>query len=192
MDVFRGLGRLALLVAALAASTLTFAAATASGQNEQAACSDGIDNDSDGAIDGADAGCGGGDDRDETDSPYAGVEFVTLPLPLVTLQGSVFDNGDVKVTKLQVRALRGTTVRLRCIGKRCPVKQSQNIMITNALRLKRFEKRLKPPLMLDLRIQRNGDLGKFVRYKLRRNAAPEREDDCLDQLTEKRRPCYVG
>ena len=44
-------------------------------------CSDGVDNDGDNAIDGLDAGCGDGSDDDETDSTYAGIVIITVPLP---------------------------------------------------------------------------------------------------------------
>lgn len=193
MHVFRGLGRIALLVAALAALALTFTATTAIGQtDDQPACSDNIDNDSDNAVDGADAGCGGGDDTDETDSPYSGIKIVTVPLPLVTLQGTVDSKGTVVVSLLEVQALRGSVIEARCSGKACPFKSNRTVMITGKVRLKKLERKLRAPMTLTLRIRRNNQLGKYVRYQLRRNKAPLRKDACLDQVTEKVIPCYVG
>ncbi|MEJ7891742.1 MAG: hypothetical protein WKF94_03795 [Solirubrobacteraceae bacterium] len=62
----------------MAALALTMSAPGASAQQGQPECSNGIDDD-DGAVDGADAGCGDGSDPDESDSPYAGVKFITIP-----------------------------------------------------------------------------------------------------------------
>jgi len=192
MYAFRGLCRLLLIMAAVAALALTMGAPGASAQQGQPQCSNGIDDDGDGAIDGADAGCGDGSDPDESDSPYAGIKFITIPLPLVTLQGTVDARGTVDVAKLQVRAQRGSTVDIRCKGKGCAFKKSRRIMITSKLRLNNLERKLRAPQSVELRIARPGELGKYVRYQVRRNDTPLRTDDCLDQVTRKVRPCYVG
>lgn len=192
MHLVRGLLRLAVLAAAFALFTLTLSPTSSLAQEEAPACSNGVDDDSDNEIDGADAGCGGGSDDDETDSPYAGIELITIPLPLVTLQGTVDKKGNVNVTRLQVRALRGSTVDITCKGKTCPFKTSRRRMITSSLRLEQLERRLKAPTTLSLRIGRPFQLGKFVQYKLRPNKAPVRRDACLAQDTQEVGPCFVG
>ena len=192
MDVLRGLSRLALLVAVMAVSMLAWSAAPSSAQFQTPQCSDGIDNDSDNAVDGADAGCGNGSDLDETDSPYSGIVFVTVPLPLVTLQGKVDARGTVTIKRLEVRAQRGSSVVIRCVGNSCPAKITRRRMITNSLRLGVFESRkLRAPLTLTFRIARPNELGKYVRYRLRRNDTPVRVDACLDQVTQEVRNCYA-
>ena len=192
MYVLRGLPRLGLLL--LAAAALCFAAlpGAASAQREQPQCSDGVDNDGDRAIDGADAGCGDGSDADETDSAYAGVVLVTIPLPVVTIQGTVDVKGNVKLSRVEVRALRGSSVDIRCKGRKCPFKRSRRVMITSKLRLGQLERGLRGPMTLTLRIARPGQLGKYLRYQIRRNKPPKRFDACIDQNTRKVRPCFVG
>lgn len=152
-------------------------------------CSDGIDNDGDNAIDGADAGCGGGTDNDESDSVY---QIVTVALPVVTLQGTVDAKGTVDVSLLQIRAYRGSTVDITCAGKRCPFKSLRRTVITTSLRIRDMERKYRAPLTLKIRISRPSELGKYVRYKVRRKKPPIRKDFCLDQTTGKVRGCYVG
>src|SRR4051812_38020794 len=101
------LTRIGLLVAVLALSVGFPLSQNAVAQTHPQ-CSDGIDNDGDNAIDGADTGCLNGDDNDESDSPYSIIK--TVPLPLVTLQGTVSSKGVVKVKRLLIRAQRGSTV----------------------------------------------------------------------------------
>lgn len=183
-----------MLLACLLAATFAVLVAAPSGAqtSSQPQCSDLVDNDADGAVDGEDSGCSSGSDDDETDSPYSGIVLVTVPLPLVTLQGTVDAKGVVDVARLEIRALRGSSVNIVCAGKSCPFKTLKRIMITSTLRLSRLERRLKPKLTLTLRIARPGQLGKYVRYKVRRKKPPKRTDACLDQTTGKVRGCFTG
>ena len=190
MHVLGRLGRLPLLLLALVALSAFHPVASHAQSAPQ--CSDGIDNDSDGAIDGADAGCAGGDDNNETDSPYSGIQVVTVALPIVTVQGSVDGKGSLTVTRFVVNANRGTVIDIRCAGRRCPFKRFRRTMLSTSLRLKPLERRYSAPQVLRMRLQRQGQLGKFVRYTLRRNKAPKRFDSCLDPLTQKVRGCFEG
>lgn len=179
MHLLRGTVRFALLVAALVALVVA-APAVSTAQNDVPQCSDGIDNDSDNAVDGADAGCGGGSDNDETDSMYSGIQTVTIALPLVSLQGSVTRGGTVRVNRFVIRAQRGSIVSVTCSGKHCPVKSLRRTMLTQSLQLTKLEGKLRPSLTLELRIGRPGQLGKFVSYKVRRDISPVRFDACTD------------
>lgn len=190
MDLHRAFRRFALLATLLAFVAVLTGPIAATAQVELPACSNGIDDDSDNSIDGDDAGCGDGADDDETDSPYAGIEIVTIALPLVSLQGEVDRKGNVKVSKLLIRARRGSVVDVTCKGRKCPFITQQRQMLRNSLRLGFLERKLKAPLTLTLKIQRRANLGKFVRYKLRRNASPLRTDACLDQEFGTRTTCY--
>jgi hypothetical protein len=192
MHLLWGPVRLALLIVALVASVVAFPAATSHAQAppQQPQCSDGIDNDSDGAIDGFDQGCGGGSDNDESDSIYAGIVTVTVALPVVTLQGTV-THGVVTVSKLLIRANRGSIVEISCSGKHCPFKTIRRTMVTTSLRITKLERKLRPSLTLTMRIARAGQLGKFVTYKVRRGISPVRFDACLDQDTGNVRGCFL-
>lgn len=190
MHVLGRLGRLTLLLLALAAAAVAQPVSSHAAGVPQ--CSDGIDNDSDGAIDGADAGCAGGDDNNEADSPYSGIQVVTVALPVVTIQGTVDARGALKVTRFVVNASRGTVIDIRCSGRGCPVKHFQRTMLTTQLRLKPLERTFSAPEVLRMRLQRQNQLGKFVRYALRRNKTPKRFDACLDPVTQKVHGCFEG
>lgn len=180
------------MLIALAALPVAAPAISVAQDTAQPQCSDGVDNDADNAVDGADAGCADGSDNDETDSIYAGVLTVTVALPVVSLQGTVNTKGVVNVSKLQVRAQRGSTVDVTCTGKPCPFKSVHRTMITTSLRLGKLETKLRPKLQLKLRIARPNQLGKYVSYKVRRKKGPLRVDACLDQATGKVRGCFTG
>lgn len=193
IDTTARLGRIGGVVAMLILALVAFTATPSIAADPvQPQCSDGVDNDSDGFADGSDAGCAGGSDDDEADSPYSGIVVVTVPLPVVTLQGTVDAKGNVDIDRLLVRALRGTTVTITCKGRACPFKTLRRTMITSSLRLGKLERKLKPKLTLTMRIARPGQLGKYVRYQVRRKAAPKRTDACIDQTTGKVRGCFTG
>ena len=187
LETMARIGFLALLLALVAGLPLS-ASATAAKAKPQ--CSDGADNDSDNAIDGIDAGCSGGSDNSEDDSVYEIVK--TVPLAVVKLQALVSAKGAVKLQHPTIEALRGSHVTVTCKGRKCPFKSIERIMIATSLRLKAIERTLRPPLMLTFKIKRPEQLGRYVRYKVRRNKPPVRIDSCLAQDTAKVRPCFVG
>lgn len=179
-----------MLAALFAIAAVLAGPVSAPAQVDLPACSDGVDNDSDNYVDGADAGCGGGSDDDETDSPYAGVIIETVALATVTLQGEVDRKGNVEVSKLLIRGRRGSDVDVTCQGRRCPFITQRRQMFKGSMRLGFLERKLRAPMKLTLKIQRRGQLGKLVRYKLRRNNTPLRTDGCLDQDSGARTACY--
>jgi hypothetical protein len=185
------MGRVALLILALVALTAALPAASVAQDETVPQCSDGIDNDSDGAIDGFDKGCGGGSDDDETDSEYSGIVVHTVALPVVSVQGTVSRKGVVDVSKLTIRARQGSLVDITCKGKRCPFKTFKRRMISTELRVRDLERKLRPKLDIKIRVARPGQLGKYVRYQVRRNKAPKRTDACLDQDSGKVKGCFT-
>jgi hypothetical protein len=190
MQLFQGPLRLALLLTAVAAPAVAIPTVSIAQDTATPQCSDGVDNDGDGAIDGFDPGCGSGTDDNETDSPYSGIQIVTVALPLVTIQGTVDRKGVVHVSRLQLRAKPGTAINITCTGAHCPFKTSNRRMITKTLRLTVLERKLKPTMTIQMRLQKPGQLGKYVSYKVRRRKAPIRVDACLDQDTGKVKGCF--
>jgi hypothetical protein len=185
------LGRTSLLLA-LFVGLLAAAPGSSAGAKPKPQCSDGIDNDGDNAIDGVDAGCLGGDDNDEADSPYTKIITVTIALPVVNIQGTVTPKGVVKVSQFRINALRGSLVRITCTGKHCPFKSFRRRMITSTLRVSKLEGNLRPAMTLKLRIKRPGELGKYMRYVVRKKKAPVRTDRCLDGVTGNVVGCFTG
>jgi hypothetical protein len=190
MHPLRALGRAALLLLALAALVAVVPTASIAQDSETPQCSDGIDNDGDNAIDGGDRGCGDGVDDDETDSEYSGIEVITVALPVVTIQGTVDRKGVVDIAHLVIRARRGSLVSITCKGKKCPFKTFSRRMITNRLRIADLERKLKPTMELQFRVARTRQLGKYVRYQVRKKKPPKRTDACLNQLTGEVEGCF--
>jgi hypothetical protein len=191
MHPLRALGRVALLIFALAACSVSVPAASVAQDDAIPQCSDGIDNDSDNAVDGLDTGCGAGSDNDETDSEYSGIQVFTVALPVVTLQGSYDRKGVVTVSRLIIRARQGSSVDISCKGKKCPFKTFKRRMLNTKLRVRDLEGKLRPSLELQIRVARSGQLGKYVSYKVRRKKAPKRTDACLDQDSGEVKGCFT-
>ncbi len=189
MHVLGRMGRLLMLLAAIAAAVAALPASTGA-QNAQSQCSDGIDNDSDNAADLGDSGCADADDDDESDSSFSGIRVTTRALPVVTLSGTVDSQGALDVSNVFVRGDRGTVIDIACSGRRCPFKRIQRTMITTSLRIEKAERKLRPPMVVRMRLQRSDQLGKYVRYTLRRGQPPQRVDSCIDETTQKVRGCF--
>lgn len=183
------LGRLSLLLALLVTLVAAFPTTNSVAQQGVTECSDGLDNDGDNAIDGADFGCPNGDDDSEAITEYT-LPGRTIPLPVVTIQGTVSAKGVVKVSTFQIRAIRGSNVNIRCKGKGCPFKSADRTMISSKLRLKQFQTKLKPNLTIKLRIGLPDDLGKYLSYKVRKKKAPVRNDQCIAASSGNIVPCF--
>ena len=93
--------------------------------------------------------------------------------------------GLVVLARLQVRRPpRGTVVRLRCAGARCPVRvrrvsRARRGVIDVAAALRPRERRFAPGQTVTLRITARGRIGKVLRYRLRAAAPPRVRRLCL-------------
>jgi PKD repeat protein len=118
-----------------------------------------------------------------------GLSFLS-PFPLVRIAGRVSSRG-VRIRRLTVDAPPGSTVKLRCSGRRCPFKQLRRTIPTRAavgrglpptrlLRMRSVEDRLlRPGIVLRLYVTRGDAVGKFTRFRIRRAKPPTRLDMCL-------------
>lgn len=176
MHLLRAPGRLAVLVATLALMAIG-APIAAVAQESAAPCTE--------------SPCGEG----TAESPYVIIQQITntVALPLLTLQGTVNGRGTVSVSRLSIRAKRGTSVDVTCFGKHCPFKRLRTVVLTTKLNLHRLETKLRPSMLLRFRLQYGKDsLGKYVSYRVRRNNTPKRLDSCIDPDSGKVRGCFVG
>ena len=158
---------------------------------DQPQCSDGVDNDGDGTVDGGDVGCVDGYYNDEAGTPYQAVVVVTLALPSVTIVGAVRPSGAIKVSRFRIRAARGSRVSVTCAGSKCPFRTRTRTMKTTTVRLHGLERKLKPTITLKVRIARTKQVGRYVRYKVRPKRTPRRTDRCFAQATGKVTGCYA-
>ena len=104
------------------------------------------------------------------------------PFPVVRLQGRVLRSG-IRVTRLLVRAPAGARVRGVCLGRHrgCPrrsvVRRSRSAR--NVVRLRRFERRLRPGAVIQVFVTAPQAIGKYVRFRVAQGRAPSRRDMCV-------------
>jgi hypothetical protein len=104
------------------------------------------------------------------------------PFPVVRLQGRLL-RGGVRVTRLTVLAPAGARVRGVCVGRHrgCPrravVRRSRSPL--RPVRLRALERRLRPGAVIQVYVTAPGTIGKYTRFRVRRNGAPFRRDMCV-------------
>jgi hypothetical protein len=90
---------------------------------------------------------------------------------------------------LAVRAPTGAPVLVRCSGEGCPVKRVKKKARKARLRVKAFERRLPAGVVLEVFVRSSDRIGKYTRFKIRRNRIPQRTDACLRPGTTRRTAC---
>ncbi|HEX3433364.1 MAG TPA: Ig-like domain-containing protein [Solirubrobacteraceae bacterium] len=109
------------------------------------------------------------------------------PFPIVRIAGSETGNG-VRVRLLTVQAPVSTKIVVTCSGPGC--KKSESRLATTSastklkagavmLTFKRFERSLRAGVVLQIRVTKSGQIGKFTSFKIRRHKLPLRSDACL-------------
>jgi hypothetical protein len=109
------------------------------------------------------------------------------PFPVVRIAGSENASG-VRVGLLTVQAPVGATVNVTCRGPGCPAR-SQNVIATSGkskgkagmvtIVLRRFERSLRAGAVLEIRVSKPGQIGKYTRFTVRHGKLPVRVDTCL-------------
>jgi hypothetical protein len=110
------------------------------------------------------------------------------PFPVVRIRG-YFQPGGVRVTLLSVNGPRSAHIAARCVGKGCPVRTLSRA--SAPARLRPFERFLPAGTVLQVRVTRNGSIGKYASFLIRARAAPLRRDLCLMPGRSKPSACPV-
>lgn len=110
------------------------------------------------------------------------------PFPIVRLVGSVTRAG-TRIELLAVRAPRGARVVVRCRGAGCPVKRAEKLVRRDAVRFAALKRLMPAGVVLQVLVRRGASIGKYTRFKLRRNRRPQRSDGCLWPGTARTAPC---
>jgi PKD repeat protein len=112
-------------------------------------------------------------------SPSPGTSLMN-PFPLVHIRGQVFGSR-VKIDLLSVRAPRGATVRVRCRGRGCPRRTmvARAVSAVRSVRMRGLERRYAAGAVIEVFVTARGHVGKYVRFTIRRGAAPARQDLCI-------------
>jgi hypothetical protein len=121
------------------------------------------------------------------------------PFPVVRIAGSVTFSG-VNVSLLTVQAPVGAHVRVNCRGRGCRSASQSRLAAASSkkrrssmvvIAFKRFQGPLKAGAVLEIRIYKQGQIGKYTRFVIRRGRLPLRDDKCVGQAGLKPIPCPV-
>jgi PKD domain len=110
------------------------------------------------------------------------------PFPIVRLVGSVTAVG-TEIHVLSVRAPKGAHVLVRCLGRGCPIKHAKKVVGGGPVRFGALKRLMPAGVVLEVLVHRGDSIGKYTRYKLRRNRRPHRADGCLWPGTTRMAPC---
>ena len=90
----------------------------------------------------------------------------------------------VRLRLLAVQAPAGARITVKCSGRGCPVR-SQGPMTASSkaqaasVQFRKFERLLPAGVVLEVRVFKPGETGKYTRFAIRRGRLPSRLDTCL-------------
>lgn len=123
-------------------------------------------------------------------TPSPGPRLMLNPFPIVHIRGRIFGRR-VRIDLLSVRAPRGASVRVRCRGSGCRRRTviARVASGSRALRMRGLERRYLPGAVLEVFVTAPGRIGKYVRFTIRRGAAPARVDMCISPAARRPNRC---
>jgi hypothetical protein len=118
------------------------------------------------------------------------------PFPVVRIAGSESARG-VRIKLFSVQTPAGSRISVHCRGHGCPAhaqsflasakgKQKAGAVIVV---LRRFERSLRAGAVVEVKVSRPGQIGKYTRFTVRRGKLPLRQDRCLSPSGEKPMEC---
>jgi hypothetical protein len=120
------------------------------------------------------------------------------PFPIVRIAGSETASG-VRVKLLTIQAPPAAKVAVSCKGPGCKTKAESRIATASStsrsragaimLAFPRFQRALKAGAVLQIRVSKAGEIGKFTSFTIRRNKLPVRVDACLRPTSSNPSPC---
>jgi large repetitive protein len=99
--------------------------------------------------------------------------------------------GRVRLKLLSVQAPPTSTVQVSCAGKGCPLRsQTRTVLVghnaaVTPLAFPKFERSFPPGATLAIRVYRNGVIGKYTTFRIRRGKLPVRGDACVSSTDPK-------
>jgi len=107
------------------------------------------------------------------------------PFPIVRIAGTDTASG-ARVSLLSVQAPLGAQITVTCRGRGCPKKPETRLASSSTGKagvvlvvFRRFERLLHPGVMLQVRVSKPGEIGKYTSFTIRRSKLPVRVDMCL-------------
>ena len=105
------------------------------------------------------------------------------PFPIVRIVTTRTKRG-VRLKVLSVQAPSGSRMSVKCLGHGCPAKSQSRIATAGhsglaSVDFRRFERNLPAGMILEVRVYKPGQVGKYTRLSIRRGKGPKRDDKCL-------------
>jgi hypothetical protein len=122
------------------------------------------------------------------------------PFPIVRIAGAETANG-ARIRLLTVQAPPAAKVSVSCKGRGCKTKSETRLATVSSkskgksragaitLAFPRFQRTLGAGAVLQIRVIKNGQIGKFTSFKIRRKKLPVRLDACLRSPSTAPSPC---
>jgi PKD domain len=120
------------------------------------------------------------------------------PFPIVRIAGVETGNG-VKVRLLTVQTPLSTKVVVTCKGHGCKAKSESRVATASSknkskagavtLAFQHFERTLRAGVVLQIRVSKEGEIGKYTSFTIRKHKLPLRFDACLQPTSSKPIAC---
>jgi hypothetical protein len=118
------------------------------------------------------------------------------PFPIVRIAGTETSRG-ANISLLTVQAPLGARVTVSCHGRSCPTKSETRVAVSSRRRragsvqlpFRRFERSLRAGVILEIRVYKRREIGKYTRFVIRHGRLPLRVDTCLDPAASKPMVC---
>jgi hypothetical protein len=110
------------------------------------------------------------------------------PFPVVHIAGILTTSG-VNLSLITAQAPPGARVTVTCRGGGCPTRSESRLVGSSSgkrkggvvlLAFRRFERSLAAGAILEIKISKPGQIGKYTRFAIRHGKLPTRIDGCLD------------
>jgi PKD domain len=116
------------------------------------------------------------------------------PFPIVRVTASLTGRG-TRIRELVVNAPDGARVQVRCRGRRCPFRSfartaDVQVRAAGTVRIRRLARYvLAPGTVIEIRVTKRGEVGKYTRFRIRKGKPPVRVDRCLPAGSRRPAPC---
>jgi hypothetical protein len=114
------------------------------------------------------------------------------PFPVVRIVSTDTRSG-IKLKLLKVLAPAGARIAVTCRNRGCPVKSLAKVAAAkpgvSAYTFSRLQRSLRAGVILEIRVSKSGQTGKYTRLVVRRGHLPQRVDLCLDSTIVKPIAC---
>lgn len=116
-------------------------------------------------------------------APAAGALLQFNPMPFIRIKGHTTGRG-AQIDLFTVRAERGARVWVRCVGRRCPKRGSQRKQVktsktTGTVRFRRIQGWYRAGAIIEIRVTKQGYMGRYTRFRIGKVRPPVRWDGCL-------------